>query len=257
LNFGVGIPVRIKHFNRYELKYVLYRDQAEVVSRELLAYLEPDAHGADGGRYEIASLYYDTADYKAYWDKIEGQRYRRKLRVRIYGDGPVRDDSSCFVEIKQRLDKTLQKKRVLLPISVATTLCGSGQVVGDLFDADRSVVDEIRYLSRTLQLQPTCLVSYRRYALDGGDFEPDLRVTFDTNLKSRSHDLTLLSQRYAESHFFLPPQWCIMEIKVNQRVPYWLTEIIGKYRLPLRRISKYCSALEQSEDLALNQRVLC
>jgi hypothetical protein len=46
-----------------------------------------------------------------------------------------------------------------------------------------------------------------------------------------------------------------MEIKVNDRVPYWLTEVISKYRCTVRRISKYCTALEQSKALLKNQRI--
>ena len=249
--------MRIREYSRYELKYLLDRAQCEVLTKALAAYLTPDAMGDDDGRYLITSLYYDTADYKAYWDKVEGHRFRRKVRVRVYGDQEVTPDTTCFAEIKQRINKTLQKKRVVLPYSVATGLCGVGEEVqGDLSETDRAVVSEIRYLQGTLQLQPACVVSYNRLAFEGSEYDPSLRVTFDTNLKGRVHDLSLLSKGYAESHFFLPPEWCVMEIKVNYRVPYWLTQLIGRYQCTLRRISKYCTALEQSKVVLQRQRVV-
>jgi hypothetical protein len=118
------------------------------------------------------------------------------------------------------------------------------------------VIQEVQYLQNTLQLQPACVVSYDRLAFEGSEYDPGLRVTFDTNLKGRVHDLSLLSQGYAENHFFLPPEQCVMEIKVNYRVPYWLTELIGRYRCTLRRVSKYCTALEQAKVILNRQHII-
>ncbi|NJN82232.1 MAG: hypothetical protein HC802_08100 [Caldilineaceae bacterium] len=60
----------------------------------------------------------------------------------------------------------------------------------------------------------------------------------------------------AQDHYFLPPEICIMEVKVNQTVPYWLTQIIAEQMCVFRRISKYCSALEQSDAIRQKQRVI-
>jgi hypothetical protein len=122
-----------------------------------------------------------------------------------------------------------------------------GEPVAGADETDQAIIDEITYLGHTLQLQPTCVVSYNRLAFEGSEQDLGLRVTFDTQLKCRTHDLSLLSQSYADNLFFLPPQQCIMEVKVNNRTPYWLIEMIAKYRCTLRRISKYCAALEQAK----------
>jgi len=248
--------VRIKQFNRYELKYVLTRPQYERAVETLRSYLNPDPMGDQYGRYTITSLYYDTVDYQAYWDKIEGHKFRRKVRIRVYGEQTITSETACFAEIKQRINKTLQKKRVILPYTTAEALCGSGEPVAGKSEADQAVIEEIQYLQGTLQLQPACIVKYDRLALSGSDYDPGLRVTFDTNLQGRIYDLSLLSQGYTQNHFFMPPQWCIMEVKVNYRVPYWLTELIGQERLTLRRISKYCTALEQSKAALERQQIL-
>lgn len=250
--------MRIKHFNRYELKYILTQDQCQTFIEILPNYLEPDAIGDEYGRYNITSLYYDTEDFRAYWDKIEGHKFRRKVRIRVYDQQQVTPETSCFVEIKQRINKTLQKKRVVMSYASADALCGAGASIeeeGELSAADREIVSEIRYLQSTLQLQPACIVSYDRMAFDGGEYDDNLRITFDTNLKGRAHDLTLLSTGATQDKFFIPPGWCIMEVKVNYRIPYWLTEMIGKHRFTLRRISKYCAALEQCKALLQTQRI--
>lgn len=251
--------MRLKQFSRYELKYLLTRQQYDDFVDILPNYLEPDTSGDAHGRYIITSLYYDSDDYRAYWDKIEGHKFRRKVRVRVYGQQTVTADTPCFVEIKQRINKTLQKKRVVMSYASAEALCGHGESIPEedqLSATDRDIVSEIRYLQATLQLQPACVVSYDRRAFDGSDYEDGLRITFDTNLKGRTHDLSLLSTGTAANQFFVPPMWCVMEIKVNYRVPYWLTEMIGYYRFTLRRISKYCAALEQSKSLLQTQRII-
>jgi hypothetical protein len=251
---GQVIVPRIRFPDRYELKYLLDRNQYEQVAKALATHMKPDPHSEDG-RYLVTSMYYDTADYKAFWEKINGYRFRRKVRVRVYNSGMVSPDSLCFVEIKQRRNKTVQKKRVVLPYSTAVALCRSGEDAYGPTEADRLVIEEVQYLSNTLRLQPACVVSYDRLALEGSEYDPGLRVTFDTNLKCRAHDLTLLSTGYAENRFFAPPQWCVMEVKVNSRVPYWMTGVLSRHHCTLRRISKYCAALEQSKALLHSQRI--
>ena len=118
-----------KHFkakNRYELKYLLRLDQAARVLADLVDYMNPDQHGDSDGQYAITSLYFDSPDFRAYWDKMEGHPFRRKVRVRVYGralgGAMVTPDTPCYAEIKQRHNKTLQKKRVLLPYCDAVDL---------------------------------------------------------------------------------------------------------------------------------------
>ncbi len=57
----------------YELKYVIPTSLANTIARDLLDYLDFDNYGDKQGTYVITSLYYDSPDYSAYWDKIEGE----------------------------------------------------------------------------------------------------------------------------------------------------------------------------------------
>lgn len=245
----------IKRFNRYELKYVLNQEGLPPILKDLEQYLAPDRHGEDGTGYAVTSLYYDTPDYKAYWDKINGHRFRRKLRIRVYGEDFVGPETTVFVEIKQRVNKTLQKRRMMTPYQVAVDLCNTGETDYQFADEDQPLADEIQYLTKTLDLRPTCVVAYKRLAYHGTDYDPGLRITFDSHLKSRVHDLSLLSQNYAENTYFIPPDWTVMEIKVNNRVPYWVTQLIGKHNCTLRRVGKYCTALEEAKIPFYQRRI--
>lgn len=44
--------------------------------------------------------------------------------------------------------------------------------------------------------------------------------------------------------YMLPPNWVILEVKANEKIPYWITELISSHNIGLIRISKYCQALE-------------
>ncbi len=252
--------MRVKSTIRHELKYMIDWRQREAILADLQSYMAPDTHGDSGGQYAITSLYYDSADFGAYWEKIEGEKLRRKVRVRTYGKDIVLGTTTCFLEIKERQNKTLSKRRVKLPYQDVETLSHLDNLAQRYVERSgnedmAAVLDEVYYLYRVRQLQPACVVRYNRLALNGDGEHPDLRVTFDTELRGRTHDLTLLSTGHADDPYFLPPDMCIMEIKVNRTVPYWLTQLVNKYSCTMRRFSKYCTALEKNLALASRQTI--
>ena len=97
----------IRKFNRFELKYIITLQQAEKFKGALQAYMHPDEHGNDNGRYALASLYYDSPDLRCYWEKEYGIRFRRKLRLRRYESGEsLTEETPIFVDVKQREQET-------------------------------------------------------------------------------------------------------------------------------------------------------
>ena len=117
----------IRRFNRFELKYLLTLPQAERFKTALRAYLVPDEHGNGNGRYPLSSLYYDSPDLRCYREKVDGLKFRRKLRIRLYGDS-LTNETPVFVEIKQRLDRVTQKRRIILPYAEALRQIGRAHV---------------------------------------------------------------------------------------------------------------------------------
>jgi SPX domain protein involved in polyphosphate accumulation len=236
------ISSAIRRFNRFELKYLLPIEAAGPFRQELGAYLKPDSYGDGNGSYAVSSLYYDSPGYRFYWEKMEGIKFRRKLRIRHYETrAELTPDTEVFVEIKQRLDRVTQKRRVLLPYRSALRLCNE-RMMPEHRSQDRPVIEEVHSMVWQYNLRPISLVSYLRQAYIGTDYEVGLRVTFDTNLRYRSRDLQLHSKCIGS--FMVPPGMVVMEIKVNERIPYWLTELVGKHNFRLVRISKYCQSLE-------------
>ena len=241
----------IRKFNRFELKYLINLHQAEALRQALGAYLAPDDNASGPGSYELASLYYDSPDFRCYWEKIDGIKFRRKLRIRHYASpAPLSAETPVFVEIKQRLDKVTQKRRVLLPYASALQLCSQRQVP-EHEPQDEAVIQEIAAFTWQYNLRPTCIVRYRRQALVGCEYDIGLRVTFDTQLTCQAQPLDL--QEPTNGLPLFPADTVVMEIKVNERVPYWLTELVAAHNLQLVRISKYCRSIEQSQSIPSRQ----
>lgn len=239
----------MKRFNRFELKYILTASQAADVRQDLLHNMQPDAHGSADGSYAIASLYYDTAALSFMRAKLEGIKFRRKLRLRRYGDTA---DQPVFVEIKQRINRTTQKRRLILPMDQGLKLCG-GQLPAGIDDAgDVDVAQEVVFLVRGLSLQPTCVVGYQRQAFVGSTYEAGLRVTFDHNMWGAvaSNGLDFGHTRHA----LASQSTVIMEVKANDAVPLWLANLLARHQCDLRRYSKYCAATQKLLDLELLNR---
>ena len=239
----------LRTFNRFELKYTLTLQQAEQFKSSLRAFLIPDEHGNENGRYTVASLYYDSPNLRCYREKVNGLKFRRKLRVRRYETGEtLTEDSPVFVEIKQRVDRVTQKRRARLTYGDALRLCNDRQLP-DHAEADRAVVEEVFVYLWQYNLQPMSIVRYERQAFVGSEYDVGLRVTFDTNLVFQAHPLHL--HEPSSSLPMLSPDRVVLEIKVNERIPIWLTQLIAAHNLQLIRVSKYCRSIEAAQEMPL------
>jgi hypothetical protein len=244
-------PRLIRRFNRYELKYVAPWAKCEAIIQDLLHHIPRDAHSGEAG-YRSVSLYYDSPDHDFFWAKVEGIKFRRKVRTRLYPDGDLSQAKECMVEIKQRINRTVQKRRLVLPIPVAEALCeGRGHPDG-LDELDQQVANEVHYLSLAKHLRPTLVTAYMRRAFEGQQHNAGLRVTFDTDVRARVHALEINAE--ADNHLVIPPGWAIMEVKANDAVPVWMLALLAKHECQLRRISKYCLGLARLKGLS--ERVL-
>jgi SPX domain protein involved in polyphosphate accumulation len=228
----------IRRFDRYELKYVVHVSQLAAISNDLMPNMQLDLHGDSGGSYSITNLYYDSPELHMLYSKLAGTSYRRKLRVRVYGETPGNLANVAMVEIKQRLRRTTQKRRVVLPLGEAYGLCGGEDPRAWQDAGDQAVADEVKSLVHALSLRPACVIAYRRRAFVGSSFEPGLRITLDTDLWGAAPDLEL--PRPDVPRYVMPRDWAILEIKVDERIPLWVCELLVKHNCQLQRVSKYC-----------------
>jgi hypothetical protein len=228
----------VRDFNRFEFKYVVPERTAREFAAGLEGYAHADPHSGPGG-YPVHSVYWDSPELTFFWEKLDGEKYRRKLRFRRYEGS---DD--VFIEIKQRIDRTVQKRRVLWPVERARALFDVGHIDPVLeSEVDERVVMEALFLCRYHDLAPKMAVAYRREAFFG-TFETDLRITFDRRIQYDPHALDL-REPFKTGKYMLDPDRVVIEIKFNHRVPLWLTKLVQKNGLELQRLSKYCSAVDR------------
>jgi hypothetical protein len=234
-------PSSLHAFNRFEIKYLISAENIPPLRAELETRLDRDSHSTADG-YGVWSVYYDTTSLRFYWEKIEGLRFRRKIRIRHYGDRTTVDDHTpVFVEIKQRVNRVTQKRRITVPYEQARRLCDNRELI-DPDGADRPFVNEVLGLVQGLDLRATAITGYQRHAYVGRDADVGLRVTLDQRIRGRDRDFQLSAD--APNRFTLPPNLCVLEVKANERVPYWMTDLTARLDLKVVRISKYCQSIE-------------
>ena len=234
-------PSRLHAFNRYEIKYLVPSADVPELRKEFASRLDLDSHGGSGG-YGVWSVYYDTVGLRFYWEKIEGLKFRRKLRVRHYGDRfTIDDETVVYVEIKQRVNKVTQKRRVALPYRLARRLCDQREMV-EHDPSQRAFLEEVLELVSGLDLRPVAITGYQREAFVGRDADVGLRVTLDHRVRGRDRDFHLGAD--AENRLTVPAQLAVLEIKANERVPYWLTDLAARSNMSVVRMSKYCQSVE-------------
>src|SRR5205809_3054485 len=95
---------------RFELKYLISEDTALQVRDFVRSYLEMDEYsvGRPNYSYPVHSLYLDSQELRLYWETINGNKNRFKLRLRYYSTSP---ETPVFFEIKRRMNNCILKQR--------------------------------------------------------------------------------------------------------------------------------------------------
>ena len=225
---------------RYEMKYILSAEQTAFLKARLVGHMEADKYGLTS----IASLYYDTPDYYLIRTSIEKPAFKEKIRLRSYGIAT--EESPVFLELKRKTEKIVYKRRVASTIpSVEAFFRRDGEIC-----ADGQIAREISYFRDYYKnLAPACLIVYDRIAY----FEPngDLRLTIDHNPRYRVKDLNLTTSM--EGISLLPEGHSILEIKVQEAMPLWLSAILAEGKIYKTSFSKYGEAYKRQAYVALSK----
>ena len=217
-------------FQRYEIKYLLTREQKDAVLSAMAPHMEPDSFG----RSTIRNLYYDTDNYRLVRRSLERPLYKEKLRVRSYCTAKPEDE--VFIELKKKYNSIVYKRRTGIREKEA-----ADYLAGRLPAPKRcQITDEIDYFRQFYgTLAPRVFLSYEREAFfEKGD--GSFRVTFDENILWRTTDLSLEAGIYGEN--ILKPGQTLMELKTAGSIPLWMVDILTGQKLQRTSFSKYGSA---------------
>ncbi len=209
-------------FERKEIKYLLSKDQYQILLAEISKNMEPDKYG----KSTVQTIYFDTDTDLLVRRSIDKPFYKEKLRLRSYGTARMEDD--VFLEIKKKFDGIVYKRRITIKQSDVIPF-----LKGEL-NLETQIGQELNYFRDYYKnLRPSTLIIYDREAYT----KDDLRITFDHDIKYRKFDLTLDRGYYGNP--IVNQDQILMEIKVTGSMPFWLLnaiELANAYSTPF---SKY------------------
>ena len=133
------------------------------------------------------------------------------------------------------------------PAASAARLVTAGEAADYLAGAARprqegQICREIDWFLASYHPTPKAFIAYDREALAGRE-NPELRVTFDTNLRWRDSDLDL--RRGDHGELLLPREQILMEIKIPGAAPVWLGHLLSELEVYPTSFSKYGTCYRQ------------
>lgn len=217
---------------RYEMKYIITPEQ----EKRLIEGMSGRLHVDDFGKTTIETMYYDTPDRRLIYHSMEGGEFKEKIRLRSYG--LATDTSPVFLELKRKVENVVYKRRI------ETTIPDAERFLRGEYDhlQGEQITRELIYFHGFYgKLEPVCLIIYDRTAYIGQD--ADLRLTIDNDPRFRKDDLDLRVSLEGESLF--PRGYSVLEIKVQNSLPLWLSALLDKEKIYKTSFSKYREAFKR------------
>lgn len=235
---------------RYELKFPIDVPQKAGVLERARHGLQEDPHGRNAA-YRVSSVYFDTPDLSAFWEKLDGQAVRKKFRLRYYSISESTEPrvASAFMEIKHRVNSVVYKERVRLTEEGANAILDDGRQLSRLNDHvspnenhKRATIDSIVRAAAKPGFAAVHVISYLREAWMGR-LDDRLRLTFDSCCQAYPPG-AFLDVGARGSEFLIPPDMFVMEIKFDHAIPRWIRDISVREGVILQRFSKYAAGVE-------------
>jgi len=227
--------------HRFEFKYQINHFTAKGIEAEIKKFgMNIDLHATEtDGSYHVTSLYFDSFNKNDFQEKSGGELVRKKIRLRIY-EPYLKNSEFGILEIKHKYDMTNRKTKINLNRDEVEGFIKYGKIVILKKKNCKPEMREnmLRYLNNHL-VKPAIMVTYQRRAYMSNN--KDLRVTFDYNLKTAS-------QGNLDKNNFLREVnkgMLTMELKYNYNLPFFMRDLIKKYKLKRDTFSKYEKSLEE------------
>lgn len=213
-------------FKRYEQKYMLNQMQYQKLLTILKQHLTVDEYG----KHTICNIYFDTWDYELIRTSLTKPVYKEKLRLRSYGVPKASD--TVFLELKKKFDGIVYKRRVGMTLNSAVDYLYHHRQP----NMEHQVLNEADWVFDKYNLVPAAYIAYERIALAGNE-DPNLRVTFDFNIRCRETRLNLEKDDFCVT--LLEPGQTLMEVKIPNAMPVWMSQAFSQLDIFPVSYSKY------------------
>ena len=215
---------------RHELKYLISREDAEHLKTSLSKVMNKDKHSIhENYSYIITSLYFDTIDHDAFYEKMNGTRMRKKYRIRLYNHNYDR----ILLECKHKHVNMTYKQGISLNNQQLKRCLNEDM---NLMDDDPELLTQFMIDHRLHYLKPSVIVEYDRLAFV---YEPlDVRVTFDDHVSTYHYHTDLLNLK-APKAFIHELDKVVLEVKFNTILPDFIRDLINTIPTNRQAISKF------------------
>ncbi len=217
---------------RNEYKHLIPLGEAIACRNRFKAILKPDPHANASGSYAIRSLYFDTQEDKALYEKLNGEPFREKFRLRYYDQnlGLIKLEKKC-----KHFSKSSKSSITLAQQEAKNIIEGDYQF---LEEHPEALAREFYLKLRTQRLLPKTIVEYQREAYL---FDPSMvRITLDSQLRSSSQIQHFLRPQ-APMIRVCDPGTHILEVKFNEFLPELIQDLIQINHCTSRSASKYAA----------------
>jgi len=221
-------------FKRYEKKYMVTNQQAKAVIAALSTRMIPDVYGT----YWVQNLYFDNENWDVIRKSMDKPLYKEKLRLRCYGK--PNESGNFFVELKKKYNGVVYKRRIALPITALTELLPQVKAKND-----QQIARELAFYLESNRVKSRMYIAFLRTAFAGVG-EEWLRVTFDTDIVYRQHDLEFVDPERGQP--ILPEGYQLMEIKTHTSIPLWLSKVLSENAIYRTSYSKYGTCFTDFTD---------
>lgn len=229
---------------RFELKYLITEQTALLVRDFVRSYLDFDEYsvGKPNYSYPVHSLYLDSDDLRLYWETINGNKNRYKLRLRYYS---THQDAPVFFEIKRRLNNCIMKQRGgVRQDSVPLLLKGHLPQIEHLVSKGPNQLVALQTfcdLANTIHAKPKVHIFYMREAYVSDDDQ--VRVTIDRRVFGEANLHYSIKTEMEHPALSFANQ-VILELKFTNRFPDWFRELVRIFGVMQCGAAKYCESVQ-------------
>jgi len=237
--------VKFTFQNRFEKKYLVPSSELPRIAEVFSDCLIPDPYSSHlNNGYYNQSVYYDTANFGLYREKIEGLNRRQKYRLRGYKDSIDLAADTYHLELKARVGHINKKIRTIVSSDMAKKLVEGGRIQTSALWHEvlpsNAVLHHFFFVSQKYDLRPVVTVLYKRTAFVSSIYR-DLRITFDTNV--RASPIVKLSPPLTSFLYVLDPRYSIVELKYSGAVPNLVSRRFLELGMTQITYSKYASSV--------------
>ena len=211
---------------RHEYKYVISYEEMLKLRKTLNTLIDIDR---DYNGYMIRSLYFDSINDDDYFDKLDGEINRKKIRLRIYEV----NSKKVKLEIKAKYDIHQLKESLVISKDDAIKLIKEEYEV--LLNYDDDVAKKIYIILKEGLYKPKVIIEYERIAYVTST---STRITIDYDIK-KSDDVTKFFDKDVNYIDVTDKKDVVLEVKFNRFLEPYIADILASYQSRFQSVSKY------------------